>query len=361
MNILKKIYNLLSSYKLAMALLITILACCVAGTTLLSQDDSWALVFSTLWFNSLLVMLVVNVAFCFFGRIWRRKLTLISFGMILFHLSFVAILGGIVYNSLFYFRGLIRLTEGESLQNGALQSYDATEWGRFFNFSNLTGETTLINVQDDYKVDGTNKGWAYTLSVSNGGSVKDGIIYIAESLSHNGVSYYNDREGYSILTVLYDKDKRELYGVHIPLQSLKLKEDDDSYYYTTGTKDSPGSLPFPYSPEEPLFDLQAAYFPDEIKKRAGEVFFQILPLDASEDSRHGQKAVAEGQAQVGEMIQMGDYYLSAGEVRYWAGIKVNYEPGKPIVLGSLWVGLAGMVITFIGRLKRGMMGRLSDG
>jgi len=31
---------------------------------------------------------------------------------------------------------------------------------------------------------------------------------------------------------------------------------------------------------------------------------------------------------------------------------VRYEPGKPIVLTSLWVGLAGMIITTAGRMMR---------
>lgn len=88
-----------------MTLLVAILACCVIGVTVLREERAWSLIFSTLWFNGLLVLLVVNVGFCFFGRIWGRKVTLISLGMILFHLSFIAMFAGIVYNSLFYFRG----------------------------------------------------------------------------------------------------------------------------------------------------------------------------------------------------------------------------------------------------------------
>ncbi len=33
-------------------------------------------------------------------------------------------------------------------------------------------------------------------------------------------------------------------------------------------------------------------------------------------------------------------------------MNVRYEPGKPIVLASLWVGFAGMLITTIGRMMR---------
>jgi hypothetical protein len=33
-------------------------------------------------------------------------------------------------------------------------------------------------------------------------------------------------------------------------------------------------------------------------------------------------------------------------------MNVRYEPGKPIVLTSLWVALGGLIITFIGRMQK---------
>src|SRR5574340_583102 len=96
----RQIYNFLASSKLAMALLIIILGCCLLGVTVWRGGAAGKLIFATLWFNGLLVLLVINVACCFFGRIWRRRLTVVSFGMILFHLSFVFILLAIVYNRL---------------------------------------------------------------------------------------------------------------------------------------------------------------------------------------------------------------------------------------------------------------------
>jgi len=346
--ILRKIHAFLTSAKLAMFLLVTILVCCVIGVTIFRGQRAWEVIFSTLWFNGLLVLLVVNVAFCFFSRIWGRRLTLISFGMILFHLSFVAILGGVVYNSLFYFRGLIRLTEGETLPNGELQSYDYSDRGRFFDLSKLKGETTLIKMHTKYNVDGDDKRAAYEISVGEGSLKKQGVIYITNNLDYKGFRYYNDKEGYSLLIMLYDKMGRDLYGAHVPLQSLKQK--DETYLYTTGTKDGPGMFPFPQDPLQPIFALQAVYIPTPVKKRAGEAFFQVWPHNKVKGE--GDKPHAEGKAAIGEMFDAGDYYLSATEVRYWVGMSVRYDPGLPIVLTSLWVGLGGIVITTIGRLRR---------
>ncbi len=332
-----------------MFLLVSILACCVIGVTVIRGEKAWELIFSTLWFNCLLVLLVLNVAFCFFGRVWGRKVTLISFGMILFHLSFVFMLLGIIYNSLFYFRGNIRLTEGETLPSGQPQSYDLIYQGNLFDFSKLKGDTMLIKMHSGYKVDGIDKRAAYEIAVGEGINKKQGIIYITHNLEHRGFTYFNDKEGYSILVILYDKNGKELYGAHIPLQSLKQK--DESYFYTTGTKEGPAAFSFPLDMGKPLFDLQIIYKPSKLEDRKGNVAFKLWPLKMA-DAKLNDKPIAEGEVLIGEKILMGEYYLFAKEVRYWVGMNVRYEPGNPIVLASLWVGLAGIVITFIGRLIR---------
>ncbi len=348
--IFSKLYSFLTSAKLAMALLIAILLCCILGVTILRGDRAWTLIFNTLWFNGLLVLLVLNVGFCFFGRIWGRKVTLTSIGMILFHLSFVAMLGGIVYNSLFYFRGMMRLTEGEILPNGDLQSYDSIDKGRFFNFSKLKGGTALVRVHVGYKVDGINKRVAYEIAVGDGHIKKQGIIYTTQNLNYNGFSYFNSMEGYSIVNMLYDKHGKEIYGGIVALQSLKQR--NDKYLYTTGTKIAPDSFPFPQKPLKPLFALQVAYQPDPKKERGGSAIFKVWPI-IDPDVKPEGKPLAEVKAAIGEKIRMGEYHLSAEEVRYWVGMNVRHEPGKPVVLTSLWIGLGGMVITFIGRMRSG--------
>jgi len=331
-----------------MALLIAILVCCLAGVTVIREERAWTLIFNTLWFNGLLVLLVVNIAFCFFPRMWGRRVTFVSFGMILFHISFVAILCGVIYNSLFYFRGLIRLTEGEALQSADPKSYDTIDKGRFFDISKIKGETSLVRMHRDYKVSGEDKRAAYEIVVGEGITKKQGIIYITRSLEHNGFSYFNDREGYSLLVLLSDRHGNEFYGAHVPLQSLRQK--DESYLYATGTKAGPSSFAFPQPPAKPLFALQTVYLPSKLTERGGEVFFRLWPLHKVNDE--ADKPLAEGKAAIGAKFDAGDYTLSVKEVRYWVGMNVRHDPGKPIVLSSLWVGFAGMVITFMGRLRR---------
>lgn len=351
----RKIYDFLASSKLAMALLVIILACCLLGVTVWRGAEAGRMIFGTLWFNGILVLLVVNVASCFFGRIWGRRLTVVSFGMILFHLSFVVMLLAIAYNSLFYFRGIIRLTEGESLPSSDLQSYDAIDKGRYFSFTRLRGETALIRMHTGYKVSGEDKRAAYEVALGEANSRTQGIIYITHKLAHRGVDYFNEKEGYSLLLMLSDSKGQETYGVHVPLQSIVLGT--DKFEYATGYIDYEKGvikkevIPFPAPPERTLFALKIEYVPEKLKERAGHILYEVYPLDA-EGLPVRDKALTKGKAYIGERFKAGNQFIEAKEVRYWVGMMVRYEPGKPILLTSLWVGLAGMITTFIGRVAR---------
>ena len=56
---------------------------------------------------------------------------------------------------------------------------------------------------------------------------------------------------------------------------------------------------------------------------------------------------------VGGRFDAGEFTLSPEEIRYWVGMDVRYDPGLNVILGSLCCGLAGMVITFVGRIRQG--------
>jgi hypothetical protein len=349
------IYDFLASAKLAIVLLVIILVCCLAGVTIWRGKDAWTLIFDSLWFNGILVLLVVNIACCFFGRVWRRRLTLVSFGMILFHLSFVTMLLAIIYNSLFFFRGTIRLTEGETLESGNPLSYDEINKGRFFDFSRITGGTTLIKMHTGYKVSGNDKRAAYEVALGEEGALQKGIIYITHKMTYRGFDYFNDREGYSLLLALSDKQGKDLYGAHAPLQSIRSSREHTEY--STGYRDweklevMKGEIPFPFPPEKTLFALRAMYEPSKLQERSGDVHFVVHPLDGKGNPDYSKK-VADEKVAIGTPVPVGEYLLTAKEVRYWVVMLVRYEPGKPFVLTSLWVSLAGMILTTIGRMLR---------
>jgi|GEM_PF-1331661 len=403
-RIARKVYDHLASSRLAMGLLVAILICCLIGGIFFKDQQARQLIFGSLWFNGLLILLVINTACCFFGRIWGRRVTVISLGMILFHLSFVAMFIAIVVNSLFYFDGTLRLTEGETLSNRDPKSYDVAQHGMFFSYSRLKGETTLQRVHRGYVVGGEDKLIAFDISVAEGGATKNGVIYINNKFDYKGTEYIRDREGYSLLVIANDRQGRELYGAFYPLQSFKQK--DESYIYSTGTMAGPGLIDFPAEADRVFFRLQLDYHTDSQKDRSGNVRFQVWPYTKTagghtgglpaggamggdahqgggamgtggghsggspmgmggghagnqlpgggmvQDGKNGKPPVAGGTVSVGEKFLYGDYQLFVPEVRYWVAMTVRHNPGKPFVLASLCVGLAGIIITTVGRMVK---------
>jgi hypothetical protein len=350
---LDEAYAFLVSPKLAIALLVVVLACCVLGVTVVRGIRAGELIFGTLWFNALLVLLAVSSAAAFFSRTWKRKLTLASAGMILFHVSFAAMLGGIVYNRLFFFDGALRLTEGETLPNGRLESYDRIDHGRFFDFSRLRGETTLVKMHVNYRVNGENKRAAYEVAVSDGDALVHRIIWIARHLDFDGVRFFCEKEGYSVLLVASDKQGREIFGAHVPLQSLR--QPNGSVLYATGTATGAQPFTFPPPPNPPLAELQFSYRPSTVVEREGEVTFQVSPVDPT----GAPGAERAGRVVVGGGFDAGEFTLTPREIRYWVGMNVRVDPGVTIILTSLCLGLAGMIMILVARVRQGAARRHS--
>jgi hypothetical protein len=349
----RRAFAALSSPQLAIALLISVLVCCVIGVTVIKGERAGVLIFNAPWFNGLLVLLAVSSGLTFFVRIWGRKLTLISVGMIVFHVCFLSMLGGVVYNSLFHFNGLMRLTEGETLPNRDPASFDLAETGRFFDYARLRGETTLVRMHRGFKVDGQDKRAAYEITVGEAAGKTTSTIYMTQNLDHDAVRYLVSKEGYSIGVILQDKQGRELNATMVPLQSLPTGK--ETFLYTTGTAQEPASFLFPPPPAPPALLLEARYVPDPKLDRSGQVEFFTRPA-----SEAAVSPVRSGKVAIGQSFDAGDYLVQAGEIRYWVGINLRHDPGLTTILASLWAGLGGMTMTFIGRIlqdaKRGKRG-----
>jgi cytochrome c biogenesis protein ResB len=350
----RRVYAALVSPKLAIALLVFVLACCLVGVTVFRGQEAGRRIFATLWFNSLLVVLAISSASAFFNRFWKRKRTMVSVGMIVFHLSFLGVLGGVVLNGLFSFQGTLRLTEGETLPVGQAASYDEYQQGRFFDPAWLRGEVHLVEMHTNFKVGGENKRAAYELEFSDGPKVERGFIYITEYMVVDGVRYFSLKEGYSVLAVLTDGAGRELYGAHVPLQSIR--QADGSFLYASGSASAPGDFAFPPPPAPPRVQLEVNFFPG-LQGRTGKVRFQARPL--GKDGTPGAERVA--MVPVGESVQVGELRLAPKEIRYWVGLSVRYDPGLNLILVSLCLGLLGMALTFIGRVRQGGPARRAGG
>lgn len=345
------------STKVALVLLVLIFLSCTVGVFLPPALSKGA-VFYSLWFNLLLVLLIVNIVFCIVKRI--RILRLAQIGTTIFHVGLVLLFIGVVYDQLFFFEGAIRLTEGETLSCADMASYDRTKKGRFFQTRKLEelGELYFHKLHPSYTAEGKERGVANEIAV--GRNVQEGekrIIYVTRPLKYKGFEFYRHRnDGFSPLFVLRDAQGKVLSGAYAPLQSIMQK--DGTYRYRSGTASAPGSFNFPQAPGIPaVFRLQTVYYPDKIKKMTGEVSFQVWKANneakpGAPESSESSEELFKGKAAFGERVKVADYLISMDEVHYWTSINLNYHPGLTLIFGSLWVAFGGLNLTLI--LKSGI-------
>lgn len=91
--------------------------------------------------------------------------------------------------------------------------------------------------------------------------------------------------------------------------------------------------------------MQTVFHPDKIKKRTGEVFFQVWGAQSQPEEPSDE--LFNGKAALGEKIKVGDYILSMDEVRYWTSMNVFYRPGQGLIFVSFWIALGGLFLNLI--------------
>lgn len=351
MGFLKNLFEALRSKQLALALMAVIMGVVLVATVFLSPQVAQQFVFMSLWFNGLLVLLVVNTACCFFSRLNRRSWDMAFSGIVIFHLSFVMLFMGVAYDKFFSFHGTVRLTEGETLNLAERASYDNPELGGFFNPSRrLKGWISLNKIVPHYMVEGRDKGAACGLSLGTGpADMVRGFSYVNHHLTYNGFRFFRDKGGFSPCVELYDKEGNYIYGACFSLQSLRGK--DGKFTYTTGSPQKPEPILFPQKPQKPLFYLMTQYFPEPKNELDGKVLFAVTPYREGQHSFPSEPKF-EVKAALDEKVRVGDQYLALREVRYWMNLDVRYNPGQPLISSSLWIGLGGIALTTIARLIR---------
>jgi hypothetical protein len=226
--------------------------------------------------------------------------------------------------------------------------------GRFFKIPKLKdlGEIYFHKLHPSYWAEGKERGVANEIALGEDvQQERKKIIYVNHPLKYKGFEFYRDKDGFSPLFVLRDSLGRVLYGAYAPLQSIEQK--DGTYLYRSGSAVAPGSFNFPQDPQlQPIFRLQTTYYPDQKKKRAGEVFFQVWQFNPGHIAE-GQGELFKGKAALGEMVKAGDFFLSMEEVRYWTSMKVIYRPGLAIIFSSFWLGLGGITLSVILKMAKG--------
>jgi len=363
-----KFFLFLRSTKFAFVLLVLVLFFSLVGT-ILPPALGREIIFSSLWFNFLLVLLTVNILFCTLRRVkalrrerrgsaedavsspWTpfvfirgvNSRSFVLLGSIIFHFSFVLLTLGVSYNQLFFFEGGIRLTEGETLSCSDEQNYDWIKKGKFFSPQKLKdlGELYLHKLYPSYYLKGDYKGVANKIVLRTQNNEKEAIVFVNNPLKYKRFEFYRDVDGYSLLFVFRDRWGRVLDGAYAPLNAVRRA--DGNFNYVGG---------FPFPPVNPFFSLWSVYFPETgviTPNEKAKVFLEIKQL-GSEIQNEVEKELFKGKAGLKEMVPVGFFFISVDEVRYWSRMKVIHHPGLFLIFFSFWLAFGGISLSTIAKM-----------
>ena len=286
-------------------------------------------------FFVLLGLLTVNLTFGSIQRfraVYRAERTLMKarhVGSILFHLSLVVIMLGIVGNYLYKFEGVMALTEGQQLPD-IQDSYSRVFSGPLFGDEMGRFEVRLDDIDPAHRIDDATTAAAH-ISIRPNNAVNP----IGTVIHTNRPYQWSDLEfhfglltGYSPKLILQSADSGVLFDgiVRLAVQNID---------------GSPVHADFILLPPEDLrinIEAHEQSVDDE----------DSVSLKIRVESRTDRLYI--GTMRAGDSVSFGEYRLTVPEIRRWCYISVVKSPFLTVIFTAFWTALAGLLIGFIPRL-----------
>lgn len=323
---LKKVYRLLSSMKTGLVLLVVIGLASVLGSAVMPE-----VFFTTIWFQGMLSLLLLNMALCTINRIirfrsqfhkmqikpgWPRQISIIAL-----HAGIVLILWG----------GTIYAVWGQSSQVSILT-------GDTVDISKVMQVKTPVSLKlDEFKIefntDGTPSQYYSNVSILEEGQVQSNAsISVNHPLNYGEVKAYQQSFGY-LVKVLHNNDSGS------PVEEL-LQEGDFIKLPNTERR----VKIYRYLPD---FDPAAGMQQTSMKPDNPRIIYSVY---------ENNQLLGVGAAEFGEKIEVdsGTFVTFAG-VEPFTVLRVKSDPGLPLVLtGGLMfmLGVSFSLIAAPGKVKK---------
>lgn len=285
-------------------------------------------------------------------QIYAEKNRFHELGSILFHLSFVLLMVGIVYGKLNGFEGSAIIIEGDTWVEGHAL-YDTIREGLWFGEQHKG-----FNVRvDDYKVEyypsGAPSNFQTTLSVfDDGRKVKTRTVFVNGKLIYKGVKFYQSSYGWAP-RVTVTKDGKVLADG--PVVSLGQPT------FSQGVVKIPAAGPPPNQ-----VGIEFFFVPDPVTAQ-GRVFgnspipndptlyFRVyrgdlgltVPQSVYSLDTTNLTLVTEGEVKLnGETEILDGLEVAFPELKEWTGLQISKDPGIPTIYTAFTLALIGVMVAF---------------
>lgn len=260
-----------------------------------------------------------------------------EWGSLLFHISLLLLLAGGLVSAATRFDGSILLTEGQNFR-GARHSYLQFSAGPFRRESRINLSLTLTGAETE-----AGKGGHLTRERAYLTDEKTGVrheVEVNRPKEHNGFTFTLGRTGFSPkLAIRGLASGRAEFAAFVSLKTFgdaRRREYRD--FLELDCTDG---------------RLVMALYPDAVRESGkyvstgGEKGNPVLHMEWSDEEGH---KVAEQDAALGTSVNQDGYSYHFAELRRWASFKVVDDPGYPIVVVALWLGLLSLLVRYMSEM-----------
>lgn len=242
-------------------------------------------------------------------------------GFTLIHVSLLLLLVGGVLSAAATMDGYIILTEGQSFKESP-PYYLHMRKGPLFFGKHKAFEATLKKTSSTFSPDGyLLQSEAVLQFKGNGHEAIIGTIRVNEPFTYSSVSFTLDQTGYSPRISVKEKPNNQLI-LHsfVALKTFKQGLNQREY------RDY----------------IRSPLLKKRIVLTLENPVLQILRVEAENNTGETHTSTI----QLGEEVEMAGYIVGFTGLRQWASFRVMEDPGYPLILIGLWLGIAGLVTRY---------------
>ncbi|UCG49366.1 MAG: cytochrome c biogenesis protein ResB [Phycisphaerales bacterium] len=274
-------------------------------------------------------------------------------GFLLLHLSLVLLLAGGFWSAATKLSGFVVLTEGQQFT----ETHAGYLWiaeGPFRPKRHKGFVASLREVRTDYEQKTYQVDVSSSLDILAGGKkVAEGTIRFNVPFVHQGLSFTQHDVGFSPRLRICDRRTGKL--MLDSFVALKTFHGADESEYRD-------FLPLPFLENRVIITLYPDFSDDngKLRKTGDEPENPLLLVETEGQPGH---VLSRERLPKGGSIDVGRYTLSFTDLRRWASFRIVADPGYPVVLASLWLGVAALLLRYVPDLWRWFdpRGRIVEG
>jgi cytochrome c biogenesis protein ResB len=301
---------------------------------------------SPITFNQPLVSTLEKIRTVLNGRRWKLEETKENdsiryfaqkgahglWGSVIFHLSMLVFLLGMIASILARFDAEMILTEGQTLPLTEDQVLRINRNGIFS--PRLPGTQVTLRqfeskfVQDKYPVD-----FAAHLKLSDGGApVREGAVKVNKPLKLNQWQIFLHRYGYAPKFQISDENGRLLFDSFVNLVASE-----------------PGRTDY-FDVHSPALRVESMFLPFSQKENNSPGSGKVVPgvpLMHIRVTESGSSTLGERNIALGQSGRFGNYDITFADLRHWAWFGIAYDPGYPFIVLGFLLCIAGLALRFL--------------